>query len=309
LTEAFQELLERAEGGDFDVLIVAKLDRLSRDFATAVFLEWLLRRQRVEVVSATEANGDGAHAEFVRGIYAQVAQLERAMIRDRLLAGKAERRKQGRRADGRPPFGYRSAGGILEPLPQLAPVVRGMFEQARDGSSAGKIARDLDANGVATPQGGTAGWTRRAVLLILRNVAYAGEAHGVKAAHPTIVSRRLFNQVQAVLAPGHARRSLPARSQWIVLPSCWLAAYSLPLLPSLAGGDHDVRDRPQVAGLAHEFGHAERRRYAVIADERDSTAIARLIGVEGTVRPPFDARNRTDRICRHLICLPGVMAP
>jgi site-specific DNA recombinase len=192
-------LLERAEAGGFDVLVVAKLDRLSRDFATAVFLERLLRRHGVQVVSATEANGDGAHAEFVRGIYAQVAQLERAMIRERLVAGKAQRRKQGRRADGRPPFGYRSARGVLEPIAELVPVVREMFAQARDGWSAGKIARELDTAGQPAPQGGAQGWSARAVLLVLRNVAYAGEAHGVKGAHPALVSRRLFNQVQARL--------------------------------------------------------------------------------------------------------------
>ncbi len=74
------ELMDRAVAGGFDVLLVAKLDRLSRDYATLTVLERRLQKHGVDVVSVAEQNGDGALAEFIRGQLALVAQLERAMI-------------------------------------------------------------------------------------------------------------------------------------------------------------------------------------------------------------------------------------
>ena len=96
-------LIARAEAGEYDVLLVAKLDRLSRDFPTLAVLERRLQRFGVEVVSATEENGDGPLAEFVRGQLALVAQLERAMILERVAAGRAKRKAQGRHVQGTAP--------------------------------------------------------------------------------------------------------------------------------------------------------------------------------------------------------------
>ena len=75
------------------MLLVAKLDRLSRDYATLTVLERKLQRHGVEVVSAAEENGDGPIAEFIRGQLALVAQLERAMIVERVSAGKAKKKQ------------------------------------------------------------------------------------------------------------------------------------------------------------------------------------------------------------------------
>ena len=104
-------LVERAERGEYDALIVARFDRLSRDYATLIVLERRLQRNGVRLLSAAEENGDGPIAEFMRGQLALVAQLERAMILDRVGAGKARKKALGRRSrphpvrlplDGRP---------------------------------------------------------------------------------------------------------------------------------------------------------------------------------------------------------------
>ena len=189
------ELIDRAKQGAYDVLLVARLDRLSRDHPTLVVLERELQRHGVDVISAAEeSNGDGPLAEFVRGQLGLVAQLERAMIRERLAAGKARRRAEGRHVHGRAPYGYTSKRGVLEPVDELAPIVRQIFTRARDGDTAGKIARALNREQVPAPQGAT--WSANGVTVILRNPAYAGERSGVKKAHMGIVSRRLWNQAQ-----------------------------------------------------------------------------------------------------------------
>lgn len=192
------DLLERAEAGMFSTLVVARLDRLSRDYPTLIVCERRFQRFGVEVVSASEENGDGPLAEFVRGQLALVAQLERAMILERARAGKAKKKAAGRHVHGRVPFGYRSRKGILEPDEALAPVVQDIFAHAKRGESPTRIARELNERGVSAPLG--AAWGRSTIRGVLRNPVYAGERYGVKRANEPIVSRRLWNVVQRRLS-------------------------------------------------------------------------------------------------------------
>jgi DNA invertase Pin-like site-specific DNA recombinase len=191
-----RELVARAERREFEVLLVARLDRLSRDFATLVVLERQLARHGVEVISAAEENGDGPIAEYVRGNLALLGQLERGLIRQRLDLGRAKARSMGRHAVGRCPYGYLSADktdsrGTLRIDPERAPVVKRIFTLARDGDGPSRIARRLNHEGVPGPTG--KGWNRQTVTNLVRNTVYAGEMHSVRGAQPAIVSRRLWN--------------------------------------------------------------------------------------------------------------------
>jgi DNA invertase Pin-like site-specific DNA recombinase len=193
------DLLQRARAQEFDVLVVAKLDRLSRDHTTLVVLERELQRHHVAVESvAEERNGDGPLADFVRGQLALVAQLERAMILERVGAGKAKKKQLGRHVHGRVPYGYLSDRGVFQVDLERADTVRRIFADAKNGDSPGRIARALNADSVPSPLG--AHWSSKAVERIIENVAYAGERYGVKQAHPPVVSRRIFNAANAALS-------------------------------------------------------------------------------------------------------------
>ena len=163
-----------------------------------VFLERTFRRHGVEVVSATEENGEGAYAAFVRGITAQVAELERSLIAERLRGGKEAKKKLGRHVHGQPPFGYQSTSGMLRPVDELASVIRRIFADAIAGYTPGRIAKRLNRDGVPTAQGGA--WAPQVIRGILTNPAYAGERYGVKKAHPAIISRKVWNAAQKALA-------------------------------------------------------------------------------------------------------------
>ena len=192
------ELLEEAVGGTYDVLVVAKLDRLSRDYPSLAVLERRLQRHGVEVVLTAEENGDGPLAEFIRGQLALVAQLERAMILDRVRSGKAKKKALGRHVHGRVPYGYRSSGGVLTPDPTLAAVVDRIFKDIIQGDSPGRVARTLTVEGVTLPD--AAIWSSKAVSRIIANSVYVGERYEVKRAHEPIVSRRTFNAANRALA-------------------------------------------------------------------------------------------------------------
>lgn len=197
-----QQLVEAAALGEYDVLVVAKLDRLSRDYASLVLLERRLQRLGVTVASVAEENGDGPVAEFIRGQLALVAQLERSMILDRVGAGKAKKKQLGRHVHGRIPYGYVSDRGVLSIDDSTSGIVRRIFADVQSGDSPGRVARALNRDGIPSPQGAT--WSTKTVALIVANATYAGERYGVKRAHPAIVSRRVLNAANANL---EARRT------------------------------------------------------------------------------------------------------
>jgi DNA invertase Pin-like site-specific DNA recombinase len=190
------ELVTCAERHEYDVLLVATLDRLSRDQVEQLYVKRLLQRFGVTVVSAAgETNGEGAIGELVERLIGAVHDFDRKRVLERLRAGKVQGRRLGRVVDGYGPYGYRQAGaGKLEIVEEQAEVVRRIFREAKTGLGPGPIARGLNDDGVSGPRGGQ--WNRQSVTNLLRSPLYAGELHGVKGAQPAIVSRRLFNMVQ-----------------------------------------------------------------------------------------------------------------
>ena len=190
-------LMERARAGEYEALIIAKLDRLSRDYATMVVLERRLMRYGVEVISAAEENGDGPVAELLRGQLALIAQFERAQIRERLSAGKAKKRSLGGRAEGRVPYGYRSRDTKLVLFEKEAAIVRRIYSDLQAGWRFSRIARELNRDHIPSPN--SSYWSRRTVKAILLNSVYTGELHGVKHTHTAIISRRRWNSVQELL--------------------------------------------------------------------------------------------------------------
>lgn len=149
-----QIALEALRSGEASALVVAKLDRLSRsmlDFtavmATASKQGWALVALDCAVDTTTPAGEAMAH------VLATFAQFERRLIGQRTRDAMAEKRKQGVRF-GRPV--------------SLAADVRARIVSERDsGKSLAAIAAALNADGIATAQGGRQWWpsTVRSALL------------------------------------------------------------------------------------------------------------------------------------------------
>jgi len=156
-------VLERMASGEADVLVVSKLDRLSRsliDFAqtmaTAQREGWALVALDLGVDTATPGG------EMMANVLASFAQYERRIIgqrtRDGLAAKKAAGVKLGRRST----------------LP--LEVVERILEAHQAGDTLAAIARGLEADGVATGQGGLRWYPAsvRAVLVAQGHATRAG---------------------------------------------------------------------------------------------------------------------------------------
>lgn len=137
-------------------LVVAKLDRFSRDIVSAVLAEQEIRRHGASLVTADgNGSGDDPTAELVRGILLAVAKFERAMIAARIKAALAVKKRRGEMT-GSAPFGYRVSDDrkTLEPDQREQAVVDAIKEMRSSGMSVRGIVYELSSLGLKTRTGG-----------------------------------------------------------------------------------------------------------------------------------------------------------
>ena len=198
-----QAALELARSGMIDLLLVYRVDRLSRKVRQLAQLAEELDRVGVSLRSATEPFDTGAAAgRMMLQMLAVFAEFERATIVDRVTAGIERRAKEGRWATGKLPFGYRrdDAKQVVADERE-APIVRRVFRlYTRDRLGTTSIARLLTAEHAPAP---ARGWQPATVQWLLENEAYLGKVHWRGQAYPglheSLVDEHSFEQAQALL--------------------------------------------------------------------------------------------------------------
>jgi site-specific DNA recombinase len=199
-----QAALDLARDGRVDLLLVYRVDRLSRKVRQLAQLAEELDTYEVVLRSATEPFDTGSAAgRMMLQMLAVFAEFEHATIVDRVSAGIERRAKEGRWYAGRPPFGYLLSDELrtLVPDPVKAPVVRRIFDlytRQRLGTIA--IARELRDEDAPAP---SAGWGHPAVHWIIGNPTYAGRIRWrdqlFDGAHEPLVDELTFQRAQAIL--------------------------------------------------------------------------------------------------------------
>jgi site-specific DNA recombinase len=211
-----QRALAAARAGAFDVLLVYRVDRLTRSLRDLVTLLDDLDAAGVVFRSATEpfdtATAMGRMLVQMLGMF---AQFEHDTIIDRVIAGMERKAAAGKWKGGRRPFGYQAdaAASSLVPDPGEAAVVRLIFgTYTRDRLGARAIATLLNDRGHRTTTGGR--WSAHQVLRVLSNRIYVGELSfrgiTVTSCHPPVIEQTTLDQAQQILAArgeDHAKRA------------------------------------------------------------------------------------------------------
>jgi site-specific DNA recombinase len=106
--EGLNSILEMAEAGAFDVLVVRELDRLSRKLAKQLVVEEELKRAKVAVEYCLATYDDTPEGNLNKNIRASFAEYEREKIRERTTRARRHKVKAGSvLVGGKPPYGYR----------------------------------------------------------------------------------------------------------------------------------------------------------------------------------------------------------
>ncbi len=199
---ALQRLLDDVRGRRVDIIVVYKVDRLTRALADFAKLVELFDENEVSFVSVTQSfNTTSSMGRLTLNVLLSFAQFEREVIGERVRDKIAASKRKGIWVGGPVPLGYRCENKAVLIAPAEAEIVRTIFARYLVLKSVGLLVAELDRDGVRSRTGFRIGVGALAHLLRNRfyvgEVAYRGEIH--PGPQPPIVDRTLFDAVQAQL--------------------------------------------------------------------------------------------------------------
>ncbi|ALK08975.1 recombinase family protein [Blastochloris viridis] len=212
---ALKRLIADIENGRIDVVVVYKIDRLSRSLMDFAKLVEVFERHSVTFVSVTQSfNTTTSMGRLTLNILLSFAQFEREVIGERIRDKFAASRKKGMWMGGFVPLGYRVENRKLVIDEAEAAIVRMIFERFVKVGSATVLARELIAERVTTRRGKPI--DKGFLYKLLNNRVYIGDAVHKGVAYPgeheAIISVDLWNRVHTIMGESPRSRANKTRS-------------------------------------------------------------------------------------------------
>ncbi len=213
---ALRRLLADIEAGQVDVIVVYKIDRLSRSLMDFAKLVEVMDAHGVTFVSVTQSfNTTTSMGRLTLNILLSFAQFEREVIGERIRDKFAASRARGMWMGGKVPLGYDVRDRKLVVNTREAAVVRRVFEGFVELESGTALARVLQEEGVCSKTGRLL--DKGDIYKLLHNRTYVGEAahkgQVYPGEHKAIVPRALWDQVHAILQESPRLRGNKHRNQ------------------------------------------------------------------------------------------------
>ena len=216
---ALKRLLADIERGLIDIVVVYKIDRLTRSLADFAKMVELFDQRDVSFSAVTQQiNSATSMGRLMLNVLLSFAQFEREVTGERIRDKIAAAKRKGMWMGGVPSIGYDVVNRQLVINEAEAAVVRRIFEEMLTIGSPTQIAANLTAEGITTKawttqEGQNRSGTRidkKYLHKLLRNRIYLGElshkGNWYPGAHPPIIDQALWDKVHVVLAKdGHAR--------------------------------------------------------------------------------------------------------
>jgi site-specific DNA recombinase len=199
---ALKRLLADIEAGKIDVVVVYKIDRLSRSLMDFAKLVEVFDRHNVTFVSVTQSfNTTTSMGRLTLNILLSFAQFEREVIGERIRDKVAASRKKGIWMGGWAPLGYDIKDRKLVVNEPEAALVRSIFKRFARYGSGTKLIRELAEENARNKYGKLI--DKGYLYRVLNNRVYLGEAVHKGTAYPgeheAIIDRKLWDAVHAVL--------------------------------------------------------------------------------------------------------------
>lgn len=220
-----KRLMADIEAGKVDVVVIYKIDRLTRSLADFSKMVEVFERQGVSFVSVTQQfNTTTSMGRLMLNVLLSFAQFEREVTGERIRDKIAASKRKGMWMGGVPPLGYDVENRRLVPNPQEAKLIRHIFTRFVELGSSTKLVKELKLDGVTSKA-----WTTQdgkvregkpidkgLVYKLLGNRTYLGELRHkeqwYQAEHLPIVDQPVWDSVHAILATNGRSRANATRA-------------------------------------------------------------------------------------------------
>ena len=198
-----QDMIRDVESGKLDMVLVYKLDRLSRSQKETLFLiEDVFQKNNVAFTSITE-NFDTStpFGMAMTGILAVFAQLERSKITERTMNGKDSRAREGKWHGGKwVPIGYDYKDDMLEVNEYEALQITEIADLFLKGTPVRTIERMMTEKGYKHKHGQ---WDAKTIRRVLQNPVYIGKIKNrdkyYDGIHDPILNQKTFDAIQKLM--------------------------------------------------------------------------------------------------------------
>jgi site-specific DNA recombinase len=229
---ALQQLLTRVRAGDLDLVMVTRIDRLSRSLLDFYEVHLLFEETGVQFISLNETfDTSTAVGRAMLKLVLVFAELEREQTAERTRHAMRARAERGLWNGGHPPLGYDSLGnGHLVVNPNEAELVKLIFDKYLETRSSNAVYRWLNENGhrqktFSSRRGGTSGgrpFTVGGIQHMLTNRLFLGEIDHkgeiFKGQHEALIDQDTYDRVQAIMLTNHkGAHGPPLRAQYAYL--------------------------------------------------------------------------------------------
>lgn len=210
----FQRMIKDSAKGLFEIVLVWKLDRFSRDRYDSAHYKHILKKNGVKVVSAKEHISDGPEGIILESMLEGYAEFYSAELSEKIHRGQKENALKGKNNGGGIPLGYLldKQTQKLVVNPETAPLVVEIFERYSEGATVRSIIEDFNSRGLTTKRGKP--FNTNSFNALLKNRKYIGEYSYqdvvIPGGVPAIVPEDLFYRVQQRMeknkrAPAHTK--------------------------------------------------------------------------------------------------------
>lgn len=185
-----QKMIDDCRNGHINVILVYKLDRLSRSLRDIILTIDELREYDVDFVSITEQiDTTTAVGQLMFHIIGAFAEFERNIIRERVIFGMDKKAKDGH-VQYKAPFGYEYVEGKLIMNEEEAELIRDIFRAYLLDKSTYKVSKKFNIS-------------QRQAHRILTNMTYLGKVKWkgeiIDGEHQAIIDQNTFNQVTEIM--------------------------------------------------------------------------------------------------------------
>ena len=204
-----KQLLADIQAGKIDIVVVYKIDRLSRSLADFAKMVEVFDNQSVSFSSVTQQiNSATSMGRLMLNVLLSFAQFEREVTGERIRDKIAASKRKGMWMGGAVPYGYRVENRLLLIEPKEAELVGLIFERFNAEKSMTKIVQALNEQGIRTKRNYK--FSKQSVYKILHNRTYIGEishkGESFPGQHKGLIDQVTWDRTQAILAAGSRER-------------------------------------------------------------------------------------------------------